>query len=74
MILKNFRIQEFYSDADLKIGNVINIFGRPLKLVGCDEFTKNHYREKFAIEDFPSLENKADRPPVPPIEKIQEII
>jgi len=61
---------DFYSDADLRIGSVINIYGRPLKLVGCDEFTKKHYTDKYGVADFASLENKAIPKPAPPVPKV----
>ena len=51
--------QEFYTDADLQIGNVINVWGRPLKLVACDEFTQQFYKEKYEVDAFVKLENKA---------------
>ena len=51
--------QEFYTDADLQIGNVINVWGRPLKLVACDEFTQQFYKEKYDVDAFVKLENKA---------------
>ena len=51
--------QEFYTDADLQIGNVINVWGRPLKLVACDEFSQQFYKEKYDVDAFVKLENKA---------------
>ena len=51
--------QEFYTDADLQIGNVINVWGRPLKLVACDEFTQQFYKKKYDVDAFVKLENKA---------------
>ena len=49
----------------MRIGTVVNIYGRPLKLVACDEFTKNHYKTKYGVTDFTPLENKAI-PETPP--------
>jgi Ca2+-binding EF-hand superfamily protein len=51
--------EDYYTDADLQIGNVINVWGRPLKLVSCDDFTKFHYDSKFGLKKFDYLENKA---------------
>ncbi|XP_021262985.1 EF-hand domain-containing family member C2 isoform X3 [Numida meleagris] len=41
--------QEFYRDSDLKIGAVINVWGRKIMLCDCDEFTKDYYRTKYGI-------------------------
>ena len=57
-------VQEFYTDADLQIGNVINAWGRPIKLVDCDDFTKDFYKKKYDVQSFTPLENKAHKKPV----------
>ncbi|NWV66826.1 EFHC2 protein, partial [Malurus elegans] len=41
--------QEFYKDSDLRIGAVINVWGRQMLICDCDEFTKEHYRKKYGI-------------------------
>ncbi|CAM9629718.1 unnamed protein product [Bubo scandiacus] len=55
--------QEFYRDSDLKIGAVINVWGRKIILCDCDEFTKEYYRTKYGIEDFTPVPFKAPPPP-----------
>ncbi|XP_075583157.1 EF-hand domain-containing family member C2 [Pelecanus crispus] len=55
--------QEFYRDSDLKIGAVINVWGRKVILCDCDEFTKEYYRTKYGIEDFTPVPYKALPPP-----------
>uniref|UniRef100_G1NP37 EF-hand domain containing 2 n=1 Tax=Meleagris gallopavo TaxID=9103 RepID=G1NP37_MELGA len=55
--------QEFYRDSDLKIGAVINVWGRQIMLCDCDEFTKDYYRTKYGIEDFTPVPYKAPPPP-----------
>ncbi|NXS53837.1 EFHC2 protein, partial [Brachypteracias leptosomus] len=55
--------QEFYKDSDLKIGAVINVWGRKIILCDCDEFTKEYYRTKYGIEDFTPVPYKAPPPP-----------
>ncbi|NXE23151.1 EFHC2 protein, partial [Ardeotis kori] len=55
--------QEFYKDSDLKIGTVINVWGRKIILCDCDEFTKEYYRTKYGIEDFTPVPYKAPPPP-----------
>ncbi|KAM6418565.1 EF-hand domain-containing family member C2 isoform 1-T1 [Pluvialis apricaria] len=57
--------QEFYRDSDLKIGAVINVWGRKIILCDCDEFTKEYYRTKYGIEDFTPVTYKAPPPPKP---------
>ncbi|NXD79381.1 EFHC2 protein, partial [Halcyon senegalensis] len=55
--------QEFYRDSDLKIGAVINVWGRKIILCDCDEFTKEYYRTKYGMEDFTPVSYKAPPPP-----------
>ena len=43
---------EYFTDADLMIGSVIHLYGRPFVICDCDEFTKNYYRENYEIETF----------------------
>ncbi|NXP54510.1 EFHC2 protein, partial [Heliornis fulica] len=68
-ILDNRKIgtvhQEFYRDSDLKIGAVINVWGRKITLCDCDEFTKEYYRTKYGIEHFTPVPYKAPPPPKP---------
>ncbi|NWH79912.1 EFHC2 protein, partial [Piaya cayana] len=56
--------QEFYRDSDLKIGAVINVWGRKVILCDCDEFTKQYYRTKYNITDFTPVSHKAPPPPI----------
>jgi hypothetical protein len=52
-------IEDYYTDADLQIGNVINVWGRPLRLVSCDEFSQNYYNSKYGVGSFEPQENLA---------------
>lgn len=36
----------FYTDQDLQIGAILNVFGRNVILTSCDQFTQHYYREK----------------------------
>ena len=40
---------EFYSDADLRIGQWVNVYGRKFLLCEVDEFTREYYRQKYGI-------------------------
>ena len=42
----------FYTDADLMIGRIVNIFGRKMLLTDCDEFTRQFYQKKYGINNF----------------------
>ncbi|XP_017868784.1 PREDICTED: EF-hand domain-containing family member C2 [Drosophila arizonae] len=42
----------YYTDEDLRIGAVLNVFGRDVVLTSCDQFTQQYYREKYGIQDF----------------------
>lgn len=43
---------EFFTDADLMIGSVIHLYGRPFVICDCDEFTKQYYRENYDFNMF----------------------
>lgn len=51
---------EFYNDSDLTLGAVLNVWGRKYLLVDCDDFTKEYYRTKYGIEEFPKIQYKQD--------------
>ena len=38
--------EEYYTPKDLVIGNYIYVYNRKCHIFGCDEFTKNWYKEK----------------------------
>ena len=38
--------EEYYTPKDLIIGNHIYVYNRKCQIIGCDEFTKNWYKEK----------------------------
>ncbi|KAJ6667654.1 hypothetical protein lerEdw1_016775 [Lerista edwardsae] len=60
--------REFYKDCDLRIGSVINAWGRKILLCDCDDFTKEYYKTKYGIKDFAPIPYKA--PPPPKVERI----
>ncbi|CAF0744089.1 unnamed protein product [Rotaria sp. Silwood1] len=52
--------QKYYTDQDLSIGQLINVYGRKVLLTDCDEFTKNYYRTKYGVQDFTPINYKKD--------------
>ncbi|XP_054471819.1 EF-hand domain-containing family member C2 [Anoplopoma fimbria] len=54
---------EFYKDCDLTVGGEVNVWGRRVIITDCDDYTKEHYRSKYGIEDFTPVAYKV--PPVP---------
>jgi len=52
--------QDFYTDADLQLGSVINVWGRPFRICDCDEFTREYYRTKYNITEFPSVQYRQE--------------
>lgn len=46
----------FLKDKDLVIGATINVYGREIQLIDCDEYTKEYYRKVYGIEDFAKCE------------------
>uniref|UniRef100_A0A8C2Z3N1 EF-hand domain-containing family member C2 n=1 Tax=Cyclopterus lumpus TaxID=8103 RepID=A0A8C2Z3N1_CYCLU len=57
---------EFYKDCDLTLGSEVNVWGRRVIVTDCDNFTKDYYRSKYSIEDFPPVVYKAPPAPKPP--------
>lgn len=42
----------YFQDVDLRIGQVLNVFGRNVVLTDCDKFTQDFYQKKYGIEEF----------------------
>ena len=40
---------DYYHDSDLKIGAVLNVWGRNFIIRDCDEFTQEYYKFKYGI-------------------------
>ncbi|KAH8304975.1 hypothetical protein KR018_009136, partial [Drosophila ironensis] len=45
----------YYTDRDLQIGSVINVYGRAVVITDLDPFTQQYYREQYGIQDFTPL-------------------
>ncbi|EDV98296.1 EF-hand domain-containing family member C2 [Drosophila grimshawi] len=56
---------QYYTDQDLQIGAVLNVFGRDVVLTSCDQFTQHYYREKYGIQNFTpqALPERSDERP-----------
>jgi len=53
---------EYYLPKDLLIGNIVDVYNRKCKIVGCDEFTKNWFKENLGI-NMDSFKFKRNPPP-----------
>jgi len=42
---------ECYTDKDLTLGAVVNVWGRRYVLGDCDNFTKEYYKDKYGVEN-----------------------
>lgn len=42
----------YYCEKDLTIGAIVNVYGRQVILVDCDQFTKEFYAKKYGINEF----------------------
>jgi hypothetical protein len=53
----------YYTEADFRLGDTISVYGRPLFICGCDQFTKEFYIQNFGMkeEDFPRLNMEEER-------------
>jgi len=49
----------YFTDEDLMVGRVVNVFGRKMLLTDADEFTKNFYRNKYGISNFEAVQYDA---------------
>ncbi|VDD74878.1 unnamed protein product [Mesocestoides corti] len=43
---------DHYTDQDLTLGSVLNVYGRKFLICDCDEFTKEYYKTKYGITTF----------------------
>lgn len=51
----------FVSDADLKVGGNINIFGRNFFIYDCDDYTRQYYKDLYDLDFQPiSIEEEPE--------------
>ncbi|RNF04889.1 hypothetical protein TraAM80_05027 [Trypanosoma rangeli] len=55
----------YYTDDDIRIGNVLHLYGRPVLICGYDEFTRNHLRKKFGVTAYEPIPGGKKPPTVP---------
>jgi hypothetical protein len=48
--------EEYYQPGDFDIGAIVNLYGRQLRLVGCDAYTRYWYRTTMGIELAPEID------------------
>jgi hypothetical protein len=54
----SLRKEEHYEPSDFLIGNVISIFKRKMKIIDCDEYTKQWYKDNLGVEQVPIKQAK----------------
>nr|CCC94748.1 conserved hypothetical protein [Trypanosoma congolense IL3000] len=66
LTFEDTRSGEYYTDADIRIGNVLHVFGRDVCIYDYDEYTQHHLLKKFGITDYNPMPG-GKRPLAPPI-------
>lgn len=56
---------EYYTDKDIRIGNVLNLYGRLVLIHDYDEYTRNHLYQKFGIKEYNPIPGGNTPPAVP---------
>jgi hypothetical protein len=41
----------YFTDADLMVGTLLHLHGRPFLICDCDDFTKNYYKKNYGINE-----------------------
>eukprot|EP01135_Chromosphaera_perkinsii_P012113 Nk52_evm51s2579 gene=Nk52_evmTU51s2579 len=62
---------EYYTDRNLVIGGVINVYGRHIILCDMDDFTRNYYNSKYGLTNFEPIDT-AGRAPEPRVIEFPE--
>lgn len=58
---------EFYTEADLKVGGTLEVYGRQIFIAGADQFTQDFYCENYGLspDDFARAQIDAPQAAVP---------
>jgi hypothetical protein len=52
----------YYSESDLYVGAVLNVFGRDMRLVDADKYTRDYYQMAWGRVLEPAMPTKVDKP------------
>ncbi|KPA80898.1 putative mitochondrial hypothetical protein [Leptomonas pyrrhocoris] len=63
----------YYNDEDIRIGNVLSLYGRAVKIHDYNQFTKDYLAEKFGLTDYTPLPGCVPPPFMPPSSTRREI-
>ncbi|CBH17036.1 Repeat of unknown function (DUF1126)/EF-hand domain pair, putative [Trypanosoma equiperdum] len=58
--------RDYYTDADIRIGNCLHVFGRDVLIYDYDEYTQHHLLKKFGITSYDPIPG-GKNPPAAPI-------
>ncbi|KAF4320910.1 hypothetical protein BBO99_00003689 [Phytophthora kernoviae] len=60
--------ESYYSEPDLYVGAVLNVFGRNMVLVDADKYTRDYYQMAWGRVLAPSIPTKVEKPVFPKAE------
>jgi hypothetical protein len=55
----------YYNEVDLDIGAVLHVFGRPMKIVDADPYTRDYYSLAWGRELGPAISTPVEKPAFP---------
>lgn len=65
MDMSDAEVAEYYSPADLRIGETLLIYGRKFLLLECDKFTREYYQKILKLPQPNKLEVRPNEPRKP---------
>ncbi|AIN99468.1 hypothetical protein LPMP_270860 [Leishmania panamensis] len=63
----------YYTDEDIRIGNVLNLYGRQVKIHDYNQYTRDYMAERFGITSYKPIPGATPPPFVPPCSTRREI-